>query len=363
MFQPDLLDRHAELPNVEGTLVLECAADVSSRTWDVEREAERRGWVTRFSGVGQYGIYSYQPPMAALILSFKDLLRRLALQHGFQEMIFPRHYRAEALSAFGWTEHEKLKHELMVLRPLNPDVHRINYELLVDPLQCVGFYETLRIWQQGNGGVLPPSLFENGGLRVFEEQGGWTLRNEEISRLKSGFATSFEFGGAELVWAGMRSTVYATRWEVLTAVCELLSELQLHFRVVVGSSCSANAHHPELLSKTFSLYEMPTLDMQLRLPATIISTASGSWAELGGGDVAGTRLTGRFGLKTAGGAALYSGCQGIGWQRLAYGFLAQKGFQPEGWPPAIQTRTAAAWVRPVRPRAGENGEQLQETLD
>lgn len=334
---PSILDRELQFENIEGIVVLESEKKQYASVMDIEKEAEADGWVTRISGDKQAGIYSYQPPMAKLIRAFKESVLSLAESLGYKEMIFPRHYRREALNAFGWIDNDKLKFELMRINPLCDSDGRSNYDLFGDPVQCLGFYETLRIIQEKNNGFLPEYLFENDTMRVYEDQGGWTVRNELKSRLKGGFATGFEFAGAELVWAGKKDDCYSTRWNTLNSVIDFVSELDLEYRIVIGGSCSRDKKQPELKGKSMRLYDMPTMDIELKIPY-LEKIGSDCWIEIGGGDIAGTRLTNNFGLKMEDGSELYSGCQGVGWQRIVYGFLSQKGLDYSNWPKIIKDK-------------------------
>ncbi len=329
------LDPTVHVKNLEGIIVHESPSQPFSDAINAEEEVEKARWVTRIQGSKQAGIYVYGPEMTKLIRSFKDMVRDLAQKQGFTEMIFPRHYSHDALSAFGWTNNDKLKYELMSINPLHPSSDRSNYDLVSDPLQCVGFYETLRAVQESHGGVLPPAMFDE-PVKVYEEQGGWTLRNESTTRLKGGFATGFEFAGAEIVWAGKPGDCYNTRWNVLHDVISLIESLDLQYRIIVSGSCSRDAECPEEVGKEMALWEIPTLDIELFVPY-LAEKGEHPWIEIGGGDIAGTRLTNNFGLQLEDGSPLYSGCQGVGWQRISYGLLSQKGMDPQNWKDGIQS--------------------------
>lgn len=329
-----ILDREEKFENIEGTVVFVKENTLTVPEYNVEVEVEQRGWVTRLAGEGKAGIYSYQPEMASLFTAFKKLVRDIAKQNGFREMIFPRHYSTSSLDHFGWTDNEKLKYELMRIAPLYPAEGRSNYELLGDPLQCIGFYETLKKQQERNGGTLPTSLFEHGALKVYEDQGGWTLRNELTTRLQSGFATGFEFAGAELVWAGYEEDCYQTRWEVFDSVIKMIESLGLTYRIIVGGSCSREKVCSGLKGQEMKLYSIPTLDIELSIPH-LVQQGREPWVEIGGGDIAGTRLTYNFDLQDGSGKEILSGCQGVGWQRIIYAFLSQKGLDQHSWPEVL----------------------------
>lgn len=332
-----LLNRTQRHRNIEGIVVAESSSERrSSSRSNVQEALLARGWVTRITDDTQAGIYSYQAPMAALFKTFKRLVTDIAAKDAFQEMIFPRHYRKAALANFGWTDNETLKYELMSVMPAHPSEGRSNYSLLGDPVQCLGFYETLRVLQEGNAGHLPERLFSEGAFKVYEDQGGWTLRNELTRRLQGGFSTGFEFAGAELVWAGRAEDTYATRWTTLHSVLGMLDSLDAQYRVVIGGSCSRDAKYPDLRGSEMPLYRIPTLDIEMYLPDQDTHSKE-SWIEIGGGDIAGTRLIDNFGLRSADGEALHSGCQGVGWQRIIHGFLSQKGLDEDAWPPQFTT--------------------------
>ncbi|MGB1251650.1 MAG: hypothetical protein ACPG8W_13615 [Candidatus Promineifilaceae bacterium] len=323
------------IPNVEGKIVFEKQFDLSiPEPVDVEKLCLDKGWVTLIEGENTGGIYSYQPPMSKLIYAAKAMVREIAERHGFEEHTFPRHYNRSDLHAFGWIEHDHLSRELMVTTPLNTSEGRTNHELLSDPVQCLGFYTTLREVQCRNGGNLPSKLFDQGFFGVYEDQGGWTLRNEIKARLQKGWSTAFEFSGAEIVFAGYENDVYAIRWRMLLAMLSLMDELQLTYRVVTSGSCARDESSPDLIGKEMRMYEIPTLDVELYIPQ-YANTDKSPWIEIGGGDVAGTRLVDNFNLKTLNGNALFSGCQGFGWQRFCLGLLSQKGLDPSNWSTAI----------------------------
>src|SRR6266545_3961577 len=205
------LDPEEVYKNIEDTPVKEFKGSILVKNFDVEKELEKNGWMTRIVEKGQAGIFSYQQEMAKLFLIFKNLTRNIAFTHGFEEMIFPRHYSQQALDAMGWPAHHNLKKELMLITRLHKMEGRSNDHLLGDPLQCTGFYDTLKNMQDRNGGALPAKLFSSGGLKVYEDQGGWTVRNEPEERLRQGFATGFEFAGAEIVWAAYEEDGYKIR--------------------------------------------------------------------------------------------------------------------------------------------------------
>ena len=319
-----------------GTVVYVQEFERVSSQDSIELITEKSGWISSINRPAAMGIYAYHPPIAHLITCTKRLIRKIANSYGFEEHIFPRHYDMQDLRSFGWVGNAELASQLMVIRPLTSarsDV-RGNDFTISDPLQCIGFYAMLLHTQTRLGGHLPSEFFDEGPFCVYEDQGGWTLRNETTERLSLGWGTSFEFSGAEFVFAGSIQQVYDTRWAVLSGIAQLLTELHITHRIVVAKPCSHAQPGKNSNVTGRRIFEADTLDIQAYIPQ--YEGSRDPWLELGGGDVAGDTLTSAFGLRVSSGAPLYSGCQGLGWQRFALAVLSQFGMDPLNWPGPLQ---------------------------
>lgn len=316
----------------EGTIVYERNFERTTATVPIEEWTKTVGWVSSIDRQVSVGVYAYHPPIAALVTSGKCLMRKIALAHGFEEHIFPRHYALADLRCFGWLEDRELVNELMAIQPLQSECSDVrgNELTLGDPVQCLGFYTTLSEIQCRMGGYLPSELFDEGPFCVYEDQGGWTLRNETRYRLEQGWSTCFEFSGAEFVFAGYANQVYDMRWGLLCSITDLLAELRITHRIVTGQACFHSGSRQFETPTELRLYDVPTLDVEVYIPQYAGSREP--WLELGGGDIAGEALTEAFGLRLPSGKPLLSGCQGIGWQRFALAVLSQLGTDPQAWP-------------------------------
>ncbi len=313
------LDKFLTVPHEEGYEISQFNFNTTpSPEKSVEEEAEKIGWIKKI-GNGQYVL---KKEMAALFIAFQELLRNVSKEMDFEEWIFPRLQTKEVIQNFGWLDIENLRPELFTVQQFEDDGQRMSNEWFLDPLQCPSFYRYLK--------ESSPLMLEKLPLKVHEWRGGWTYRNEKTTRLQSGFGTSLEFSGLELVFAGTLEQVKEIRFETMMAILHVLESMQLNFRLVVGSSCSHKKNDGVPGGEPISLYDISTLDIEVRVPQ------ENTYIEIGGADFIGERLIRNFGITSQDGTQLYSGCQGVGWQRLAKAFLSQKGFDPKNWPLCIK---------------------------
>jgi hypothetical protein len=327
----------------EGTIVYERQFERAAEAVPIEEWAGRAGWLSGIDAGVSAGVYAYHPPLAAMFTTAKRLMRKIAFSKGFEEHIFPRHYAVADLRAFGWLDEDELAGQLMAIRPLRPDESgtRGNDLTIGDPVQCLGFYAMLADVQRRCGGCLPDELFDEGAFCVYEDQGGWTLRNETTRRLGQGWGTCFEFSGAEFAFAGSAAQVYRVRWDVLCSITDLLTELRITHRVVAAGSCFHAK--PGRIQLPQRVYDVPTLDIEVYIPS--YAGERDPWLELGGGDIAGDAIAAAFGLRLGSGEPLVSGCQGIGWQRFALAVFSQLGTAPQAWPEKLRAEYGASRPR------------------
>src|ERR1700730_9969850 len=85
----------------EGTIVYQRQFERTTTAVPIEEWTSKAGWVSSIDRQVSVGVYAYHPPVAALFNSAKCLMRKIALFHGFEEHIFPRHYALENLRSFG----------------------------------------------------------------------------------------------------------------------------------------------------------------------------------------------------------------------------------------------------------------------
>lgn len=289
-----------------GEILLQHVQRRAATVPDVVTEAIAREWILPF-GPGQY---LYGPPWASLYGRLRELIVRRAREPlGFDEWIFPRMIPREALDSFQLSQ---FRSDLLIW--LDP-VHGA----ALDPVQCISLYQALR------GRRLVASRLP---LKVVETQGGWTWRNEAADRLE-GPIRAREFGRVEHVFIGFPEQVSVIRREVLDSLVELLTRLELSWRVVAGEGCMEIPSLLEKLVAASNLDEVPVLDVEV--PLDSVGNPDPRFREIGGCTVEGGHLTRRFAIR-AGDSDVWSGCCGIGLNRLVVAFLHQHGFDSRGWP-------------------------------
>jgi seryl-tRNA synthetase len=79
--------------------------------------------------------------------------------------------------------------------------------------------------------------------------------------------------------------------------------------------------------------EVGTIDYEAKMP---YRGEEGEWLEFQNLSVNGDKYPRGFNVKSQSKQTLWSGCSGIGLERWASAFLAQKGINPKDWPDKIQ---------------------------
>jgi len=79
-----------------------------------------------------------------------------------------------------------------------------------------------------------------------------------------------------------------------------------------------------------------TIDFEIWLPYRGPREDRKNWLEVGNISIHGTKFTEPFKIKHNKGITLWTGCSGFGAERWTIAFLAQRGFDPENWPPKVR---------------------------
>jgi seryl-tRNA synthetase len=293
----------------------------------VMEEAIRRKWITAFSD----GQYVYGAKWAKLVRLLQEELVARAQSLGFEEWILPRYIPQQAFDSFKLTQ-------------FAPDLLLpAGYGSYLDPVQCISFYEHLR------GRTLSKEQLP---LRVVEIMGGWTWRNEQHDRMDGPYRAR-EFLRVEHVFCGSRQQVRDQRRQTRDNLLDLLTKLELGWQVVVGHGCMDIPSLTQARMTATQPDDIPVQDIEVpirhalhklpelpapgttshevlkrgRLVKEISDAAYWEHDEICGCSVEGDHLTKDFGIMDVEGNALWSGCCGIGLNRLVLALLYQHGFE------------------------------------
>lgn len=322
-----------------GTVLAEHYAAQMPRAGNVMEEALERGWIIPF----EPGQYIYTRPWAELFRTLQEMIRRQAVQRlGFEEWIFPRVIPRRALDSFKLTQFAA---EMLV------HADPAGQEFL-DPVQCISLYHSLRGTALGA---------ERLPLKIVECLGGWTWRNETPERLDGPYRAR-EFARVEHVYVGTPEQVRETRRAVQAALTSLLMRIGLSWQVVVGNGCMEIPSLLKAQREAVSSDDVPVQDIEIPIRGALkddgrrapdfeqqshyVLTREGLESrgneglysdtdEICGCSVEGDHLTKDFNIRDGEGRILWSGCCGIGINRLIVGFLYQHGFDKSNWPDAV----------------------------
>jgi seryl-tRNA synthetase len=278
---------------------------------EVSEEAIRRGWLLPFAE----GQFVYGPEWTALLRRLQGILLSQAADLGFREYLFPRLIPAEAVHDFRLSQ---FKPGLL---------WRADGDRVLDPVQCLPLYQVLR------GHRFPSDQLP---LMIVETLGGWTWRRERAADLDGAFR-AVEFARVEHAWIAPPTEAARIRNMVRDAVVSKLIELGLSVQTVVGEPCMPIEEIELRREEALSADDVPVIDIELRVrpqrDAGVLTPQD--FDEIGGCTIEGDHHLASFDIGQEDGGPLWSGCCGIGLNRLVIGFLFQHGFDSSNWPDTV----------------------------
>lgn len=138
----------------------------------------------------------------------------------------------------------------------------------------------------------------------------------------------WDFTMREVVFLGSRETVMRLRQDLLDAVCLMIDELRLAAHVEVANDpFFAAAGAGEAAPKRVMVQRALKLKYELRMPVVEDRDIA-----VGSFNLHGQKFGKAFGITTPDGEPAYSGCIGVGLERIAYAFLCRHGIDPADWP-------------------------------
>lgn len=281
---------------------------------EITEEALRRGWLLPFAE----GQFVYGPEWTALLRCLQGIVLSNADDLGFREYLFPRLIPASAVENFRLSQY---KPGLL---------WRADGERVLDPVQCLPLYHVLQ------GQRLPAERLP---LMAVETLGGWTWRREQPAELDGAFR-AIEFARVEHVWISPPDEATRIRNTLRDSVVSLLLDLGLPVQTVVGEPCMPMAEIEKRREEATSADDVPVIDIELRVRAEREAgqISPQDFDEIGGCTIEGDHHLASFNIARQDDGPLWSGCCGIGLNRLVIGFLFQHGFNAKHWPDQVAGR-------------------------
>jgi seryl-tRNA synthetase len=307
-------------------------------TGNPTEEMEKRHWIRHGSSRGQW-IYGPQP--IQLFRAFSSIVEEEIIQPlGFAEMVFPKLDTWDVLSRSG---HAK---------GVYPEIYYVSAPKTRDP----GFWEDVADYFKVTGEVPVAMLRDRidgpiGALCYAQCPSFWpfvqgrTVANTSLPVKvfdRSGTSHRYESGGihgiervdefhrVEIVWFGTVDQTVKMAEELHKAYTRVFNELlELEWRC---AKVTPWFMAQEGMVGACGCETIGTTDYEAILPY------SGTWLEFQNVSVNGDKYPKGFNVKIQSGEECWSGCSGIGLERWTAAFLAQKGFDPAGWPAAVKNR-------------------------
>ncbi|MDO9518461.1 MAG: serine--tRNA ligase [Methanosarcinaceae archaeon] len=308
---------------------------------DPTQEMVKQGWLKRGSSRGQW-IHGAQS--TRLFRTFERIvIDELLDPLGYNEMIFPK--------LVTWEVWEKSGHakgvypEIYYVCPPKTrdpkyweevsDYYKVTHEVptamikdkIGDPIGGMCYAQCPPFWPFLQGETIPTDEFP---IKVFDRSG--TSHRYESGGIH-GMERVDEFHRVEIVWTGTPEQVVAHSKELQERYLHIFNDiLDLEWRKAWVTPWFMAQEGLDGISEQG---EIGTIDYEAPLP---YRGEGGEWLEFQNVSVNGNKYPSGFNVKCQSGEELWSGCSGVGLERWASAFLAQKGLDPENWPEEFRKR-------------------------
>ncbi|MEM2924219.1 MAG: serine--tRNA ligase [Methanocellales archaeon] len=302
---------------------------------DPTEEMIKRHWIKRGPSRGQW---VYGPQITRIFRAFERIVEKEILEPlGYNEMIFPKLVTWEV-----WKRSGHLKglyqggfepYFICPPKTRDPefweevvDYYKVTNELPLDkikekldlPIGGMCFAQCPPFWVFLQGATLPDEIFP---VKVFDRSG--TSHRYESGGIH-GIERLDEFHRIELLFIGTPEQVMEHAKEMQLRYKYIFNEiLDLEWRTAWVTPWFMAQ---EGLTGVAEKKEVGTIDYEGYLPY------KASYLEFQNLSVNGDKYPKGFNVKLQSGKELWSGCSGIGLERWAAVFLAQKGFDVNNWP-------------------------------
>ena len=310
-------------------------------TGDPTVEAEKRGWIKRGASRGQW---IHGPQMTRIFRAFEEIvLEEVIKPLGYTEMIFPKLDTWDVLKHSG---HAKgVYPEIYYISPPKTrdplfweeviDNYKVTLEVPLDlicekidkPIGAMCYAQCPSFWPFLQGRTVAEDSFP---IKVFDRSG--TSHRYESGGIH-GMERVDEFHRIELVFIGTPEQILAHSKEMQECYKHVFNDiLDLEWRMAWVTPWFMAQ---EGLTGLAGQKEVGTIDFEAPLP---YRGKDGEWLEFQNLSVNGDKYPKGFNVKSQSGKEVWSGCSGIGLERWASTFLAQKGCEQKDWPDAFRDK-------------------------
>lgn len=296
------------------------------------------GWIKHGASRGQW-IYGPQGAHFFKTLE-KIVLEKIIKPLGYQEMIFPKLVTWDVWKKSGHaqgvypeiyyvcppkTRDPKFWEEVMDYYKITREVPtKLIKDKIDDPIGGMCYAQCPPSWVFFQGRTLPNDDLP---IKIFDRSG--TSHRYESGGIH-GIERVDEFHRIEIVWMGTQEQVVEEADKLKECYKDIFENiLELQWRMAWVTPWFMAQEGKAGLS---DLKEAGTIDYEALLPY------NGDWIEFQNLSNNGYKYPKGFNVKAQSGDQLWSGCSGVGLERWASAFLAQKGLDMENWPEAFKER-------------------------
>lgn len=304
-----------QIQTKDGELILQGPKCKPVFRGDIDREIFNQDYV-RYYIDKKTGLFIILPKGEKLLRALTNyFVSRLIKKFSFDRVILPKmspvstYAKASVLG--------KWDYYLEKVSPFHR-THGVKQDYILEPLQCIPFYQFLEN-KKLDVSKTPIKVFDSSGP---------TYRNEDLDKLKP-LVKHREFHRAEFIYIGNKKDIVSLRENILKELMLIYNQFGIKYRIVVGGGCFELSENEIVYPD--SVDDIPIKDLEVYVPSTK------TWVEVVGASVLWNIQTKRFNITGISNQELWSGCVGIGLERLMYTFLAQKGFDPAKWPKEIRS--------------------------
>jgi seryl-tRNA synthetase len=301
---------------------------------DPTQELMKLGWIKRGASRGQW---IHGPQSTAIFRAFEHIvIEEIIKPLGYREMIFPKLVTWDVWKRSG---HAKgVYPEIYYVCPPKTrdpkfweevaDYYKVTLEVPIDkiaskidkPIGGLCYAQCPPFWPFLQGETLPDDGFP---LLVFDRSG--TSHRYESGGIH-GMERVDEFHRIELVFIGTQEQVLAHSEEMQKKYMHIFNDiLDMEWRMAWVTPWFMAQEGLTGLAKG----SIGTIDYEAVMPY------KDEWLEFQNLSVNGDKYPKGFNVKSQSNQELWSGCSGIGLERWASAFYAQKGPDPDNWPDAF----------------------------